>query len=508
MRLLLLLLLPACIVFNPQSNRIESSFFERAWAVDADVAAMIPTPAFQKRRGFTKHDELMAFLERAAAEHPELVTLTSIGESQRGRSIPMIRLAGADPKIRVYLQGGLHGNEPASTEGLLYLVHQLLLEPELLDTVDVAIVPMANPDGYQRQVRGAANGLDLNRDQTKLEVHESRALKRAFHSVGPHVAVDFHEYRPYRRDFAWFGNQGITNPYDVMFLYSGNLNVPAALRTLTAGTFVAAARDRLEAEGVRTHDYITTRDVHDDIWFNRGSVQSRSSATHFALAHAVSILVEVRGVALGRDNYAGRVMDTFAVAHEVLRTAAAEHEQVHRVLADTVGLPAVVAATQQPTVEKGAIDVIDLATRELLELDVTFRNNLKSKPTLQRARPAAYAVMPEAVAALGEKLELLGLEPERLESAVAVPVERYLVEHVHREPFRYEGAVRQHATVEIEATEATLPAGTVIVRLDRAGANIALEVFEPESPNSFVSFGVLRAKPGEALPVVRLMSLP
>ncbi|WP_367889131.1 M14 family zinc carboxypeptidase [Polaribacter filamentus] len=29
-------------------------------------------------------------------------------------------------KSRVWMQGGLHGDESASTEGMLYLIHQLL----------------------------------------------------------------------------------------------------------------------------------------------------------------------------------------------------------------------------------------------------------------------------------------------------------------------------------------------------------------------------------------------
>ena len=46
------------------------------------------------------------------------------------------------------------------------------------------------------------------------------------------VSVDFHEYTPFRKDYAKLGTFGIANIYDVMFLYSGNLvangsNVPA-----------------------------------------------------------------------------------------------------------------------------------------------------------------------------------------------------------------------------------------------------------------------------------------
>ena len=44
---------------------------------------------------------------------------------------------------------------------------------------------MANIDGYESHDRYAANGLDLNRDQTKLMAKESVSLKQAFSDFSP-----------------------------------------------------------------------------------------------------------------------------------------------------------------------------------------------------------------------------------------------------------------------------------------------------------------------------------
>ena len=52
--------------------------------------------------------------------------------------------------------------------------------PETLDYLDISIVPMANIDGYLKISRYASNGLDLNRDNTKLMAPETIALKKAF----------------------------------------------------------------------------------------------------------------------------------------------------------------------------------------------------------------------------------------------------------------------------------------------------------------------------------------
>ncbi len=175
----------------PQTKKVTAKFFP-----EFDV--VINTPAFQKKKGFTTYKEMMAFIDQKVAAHPTLLSYQFIGESQKGKQIPMLTLtnsAKSGKKIRVWMQGGLHGDEPASTEGLLHLIDRLLEDEDLrkqLDNVVLTIVPMANIDGYQKQHRHAANGLDLNRDQTKLMAPESVYLKQAFTNFQAHVALDFH----------------------------------------------------------------------------------------------------------------------------------------------------------------------------------------------------------------------------------------------------------------------------------------------------------------------------
>jgi hypothetical protein len=254
---LILVLLSSYTVFaqlNPQSKKVTRTFFPEYDALEN------VTPALQKKKGYTDYKELMVFLTNLVAKYPDLIQLSFIGESQKGKQIPLVRLTAPNSKekIKVWMQGGLHGNEAASTEGMLYLLHQLLNNAkytELLNSIDLAIVPMANIDGYEKQNRYAANGLDLNRDQTKLMAPESISLKQAFSDFNAEVALDFHEYRPYRKDFAQLGAFGITSRYDAMFLYSGNLNVPKNIRTLTDTLFVKNARNVLDLNTFKHHDY-------------------------------------------------------------------------------------------------------------------------------------------------------------------------------------------------------------------------------------------------------------
>ena len=83
------------------------------------------TPALKKKKGFTNYQELLNYINEKVQNYPELVSSNFIGESQKGKKIPILHISKNSnydiKKLRVWMQGGLHGNEPASTESLLYL---------------------------------------------------------------------------------------------------------------------------------------------------------------------------------------------------------------------------------------------------------------------------------------------------------------------------------------------------------------------------------------------------
>ena len=83
--ILYLIFLPAILFaqLNPQSKKITKKFFP-------DPNIEINTPAFDKKKGFTKYDEMMVFLKEKIANHKDEVTLDFVGESQKGKKIPIL----------------------------------------------------------------------------------------------------------------------------------------------------------------------------------------------------------------------------------------------------------------------------------------------------------------------------------------------------------------------------------------------------------------------------------
>ncbi|UOB16475.1 M14 family metallopeptidase [Abyssalbus ytuae] len=488
---------------NPQSKKITERYFP-----DADSIENV-TPALQKKRGYTDYDELTSFLNSLKASHPGYVTIEYIGETQKGYNIPLIRLtnSGSDnEKIKVWMQGGLHGNEPASTEGLLYLLHTLLNNSSytyLLDKIDLKVVPMANIDGYLKQSRYAANGLDLNRDQTKLMAPESIVLKQAFSDFNPQVGVDFHEFNPYRRDFAKMGSFGVAALYDIMFLYSGNLNIPENMRKATDSLFVENARKELDKNSLRYHDYMATATYSGETHFTLGSIHARSSATSYALTNTISSLIEVRGVHLGRTSFKRRIATTFSIAASYLKTAYDNSDQIKNEIVKAQNCATKSVVKSKRKVYKDTIQVIDLDTYDLMDLEITVRDALQSEPKLVREIPQAYLIDKEC-SELIKKLNVLGIKTNTLEEDTEYTVKGYLVTEFDNKDEPYEKMIRQSVKTEFIEKTIKFPKGTFIIPTNQKNAPLLTEILEPEATNSFVSFGVLETGLNKELPIYRL----
>ena len=214
----LLLLLCLTLSAQKQPEKMTSKFFP-------EPAFSIQTPTNQKPfdQGICTYEEMMGFLQSKVKSHPDLLRMESLGKTPNGKEIPILYFGdGKNPeKLRVWLQGAIHGNEPAGAEGLFMLMNHLLNTPEgalLLKKMDIALLPVANVDGYIAQKRTSASGLDLNRDQTKFADPVSPIIKGAFIRWNPEASFDFHEYTPLQKK----GTEGILNGnsagyYDVLF---------------------------------------------------------------------------------------------------------------------------------------------------------------------------------------------------------------------------------------------------------------------------------------------------
>ncbi len=489
--------------FNPQNDEITKKFFP-------DSELDIHTPSFSKK-GFTNYDDMMLYLNKLVAEHPKVITLSFIGESQKNKKIPMVVLNkdNGNEKVKVWFQGGLHGDEPAGTETMLFLLDKLLNDPDyayLLEKITLSIVPMANIDGYEKLDRYAANGLDLNRDQVKLICKESNFLKKAFSDYGAEVAVDFHEYRPFRKEFGLLGTDGICSIYDAMFMHSGNLNLPQNLREYTTNVFVGNAKKVLEFNNFLFRDYIASVKHNNEVYFNQCTTEARSSTTSYALTNCISALIEIRGVNLQKTSFKRRIKTTFLIATSFLKTVYDDATKIKEVLSisnNTKTENLVVVANKPQEVQ--TIRAISLKDNSEISIDVKVNNALKCTPVLERKRPIAYLILPEQKI-LADKLIILGLKVEELAEDKKIKVESYTISSIYVNPDEEEGYNSQKAETSISNLEKSFPKGTFIVYLDQKNSKMASEVLEPESENGFVKFETIKVIKNQELPIYRYLT--
>jgi murein tripeptide amidase MpaA len=129
--------------------------------------------------------------------------------SEEGKTFPYVYLStsasnastgyATSGKLRVWIQGSVHGNEPAGDEATLALLGAMDSDPEwaasFLEKMDIIVLPRYNPDGNAYLQRTLATNFDPNRDHTKLARQQTRDIKTWFSSFSPHVAIDMHEVR-------------------------------------------------------------------------------------------------------------------------------------------------------------------------------------------------------------------------------------------------------------------------------------------------------------------------
>ncbi|MDH3236812.1 MAG: M14 family metallopeptidase, partial [Alphaproteobacteria bacterium] len=102
---------------------------------------------------------IRAQVRKIHADYPDLVQVKSIGKTLQGRPILALRLtneAAKGAKPEVLFVATTHAREWVSTEVAMRLTRYLLANhgsdarvTELLDTTEVWIIPVVNPDGYQ-----------------------------------------------------------------------------------------------------------------------------------------------------------------------------------------------------------------------------------------------------------------------------------------------------------------------------------------------------------------------
>ncbi|WP_321333912.1 M14 family metallopeptidase [uncultured Bacteroides sp.] len=470
-----------------------------------------PTLSKPMAEGLASLNEIRHYLQLLADSHPDKVKLEIMGRTPEGKEVYALYFGTGKnrKKVKVWIQAGLHGNEPAGPEAACILAEYLLNTSEgasFLKEVDLALVPVANPDGYALQHRQSGSGLDLNRDQTKLMDPVSCFLKKNYADWNPEIALDIHEFNPIRKEFALLRGNDTSIASDVLFLLSGHLNVPIGLRNISNGLFRQEAEKALKENGYSSGFYFTPIVKNGVIYAVKDAQNPQSSSTSQALSNAISLFIEIRGVGLGRDSFNRRAESGFLVARSLLQTAC-EHQRevkkvVHEAIKETCADKDNIYVTFQAKQTEYPVAFLDIVKKERFTQSLPTFDALQLQPILIRKRPRSYILSDSCLVEV-EKLRILGIKVERAKKSFTALVQKYIVTECKRSDKKWEKINPTKVSTQLKEEKKSFPVGSFIVDLSQKNANLAVSLLEPESANGFISFGVTKAKPNQELPVYR-----
>ncbi len=421
-------------------------------------------------QAFTPPEDVFPYLTALAESSGglEVDTLVVLNAGADARvPIPVVRIPvasaiGESPAIRVLVLGSQHGTERAGLEVGLLLIRDLVDGElgHLRRTLDVRVIPMTNPLGVDRRTRGAAGGVDLNRDHVALAAAETRAIWAEVDEWRPHLVLDLHELGP--------------TEYTVQVGVPTHPNVDPDLATFARFYMLPQVANQLARADIWFHEYVAVWEDEDDeveAYYTPAPLEAANARNAFALAGAASFLVET---ASSRDvlGLAQRTEQMYVATRAFLEAAVLLAVELERVsgqasalAADPLSIEARYAADASGT---------ELPWVKLNERGLRVRTRLRPWRAVvevaARLEPPEGWMIDATGAELVDVLAAHGFRVERLNASATRTVQAYPV---------CPEATGDSALARPE--KRTFPAGSWWIPADQLGARLLFTIVEPWS---------------------------
>ena len=490
-------------------------------------------------RETSRFDEVVAFLE-AVDRASDRIHLTTFATTNEGRRLPLAvvgHVADASPQaVRasgrtvVYLQGNIHAGEVEGKEALQMLLREIAAgrHAALLDSLVLLIAPIYNADGNERfdpqnrprqhgpvggmGVRPNAQGLDLNRDHTKLESPEARGLVAMITAYDPHVLMDLHT------------TNGTYHAYHLTYAPPLHPNTPPEIDRILRTEWLPQMTEALR---------------RDKQWlmFHYGNVPSaeeggasaprgwysydhrpRFGTQYTGLRNRFGILSE----AYAYLTFQERVRVTKDFVDETLAWSRANAGRIRAVTAaadaqDVRGRPLALTARMRQTGETAVlmgevaeepspVDGHMMLRRRDVVREERMPTWLAFEPVDVEAAPAAYLLPPGADSVVA-RLRMHGIRLVAADGG-ARQVEVFRVDSTTVAPRAFQGHQERRVFGGWERATRELAPGTLMVPMDQPLARLAFTLLEPRSDDGFVNWNQMDAwiTAGRELPVWRIPS--
>lgn len=472
------------------------------WITPAEQAGFATTP---------RYDEVTAWLKRLDAASP-LISLETFGRTGEGRDMLLVRASKAKDgsgagKPVVLVQAGIHAGEIDGKDAGLMLLRDIALrgKDSLLDKVDLVFVPVYNIDGHEKMSRwnfpalrgpaekgyvGNSRNINLNRDYSKADAPESRAMIGLLRRLDPILYVDCHV------------SDGFDMQYDITFTYAGwgRYAYHRATADWLQGRFGPSVTAALEKAGHVPTIYPSPIDTREPTKGIRQAPEGPRYSTGYGDFIGVpTVLVENHMM----KPYRQRVLGTYVLLEAALKLAGQDAGAIAQAKAsDRASRPAEMLTRWKPAAQpigwverfKGiAFDTyVSPASgrreQKWLGRPVDWRMPIIGQEPVETVRlPRAWWI-PAGQAEVIDRLTLHGIQYDVLDAPRTLTLDRARLVDPQSMSVR-DARIPLDTKLRHETVTETLPAGTVRVPADQPLGLLAAALLEPESQDSFLAWG-------------------
>ncbi len=498
-----------------------------------------------ERTQFTEtstYDEVVAFMNSVAKASKVPIHLTTFGHTTEGRALPLavIGAPAATPeavratgKLRVHIQGNIHGGEVEGKESAQMLLRDLAQgkHADWLKEMVLIIEPIYNADGNERFAinnrgrqhgpiggqgqRPNAQGFDLNRDHMKLDSPEARAFVRLMNDYDPHVSMDLHT------------TNGTRHAYHLTYSPPLNPATDPDIITLLRNDWLPAVTRTIKSKYGWDYYYYGnltgqpgqtgTPGARDERAWRSFDHRPRFNNNYIGLRNRIAVLSEAFAYATFED----RILATNRFVEENVDYAFTHAAQIKKLTeaadkkpiigtqvslrADMFRAPELIEILMGEVVqEKHPVDGHVMDKRVDVRKPERVADYSQFKATETGRVPTSYYLPSTLIVAL-ERLSAHGIKMVALKAPETVQVEEFQISGntTAERPFQAHNERTLEGTWV--ATERQLPAGTLRVDMSQPLARLAFYLLEPRSDDGLVNWNLLddALRDAKVFPIVR-----
>lgn len=464
------------------------------------------------------------------AAYPKQCRLEALGNSDIGQPIHLFIISedgDFDPasirqkgKTVLLINNAIHPGEPCGVDASVKLANDLLAIKEykkLLKEAVVCIIPFYNVDGGLNRnccsranqngpkeygFRGNAQNRDLNRDFIKCDTRNTRAFIKAFQTWNPDIFIDTHATNG--SDFQY-----------VMTLISSQLDkcTPILAGFLRKSMIPDLYKD-MKAKGMEMIPYVNNVGKTPESGIVDFLETARFSTGYSTLFNSVGFVTE----ALKYKPYKDRVEQTYGFLMSNLQWMNRHKKQLLDIRQKAV----------EDIKTRDSFDIawaLDTAHYTLIEFKgyetemqpssfgegaehlvynhdkpysrpIRYYNKYKATVTVKK--PSAY-VIPQAYAAVIERLQINNIVLSRLQNDTTIAVEMYFIENYETVKTPYEGHyLHYNVKVRREYLPIKFYKGDYVAVTNQVGNRYLIETLEPQGVDAFFAWnffdGILQQK--------------